>query len=185
MIVFDPPRRDYRVVYADPPWSYYGDPNKDQAAGKHYALMSTEAICALPVASVVRTPAVLMLWATSPQLDQAMRVMDAWGFHYRGVAYVWVKTRKDGGIINGQGIRPSFTKSTTELVLVGSTQAKGRPLPVLDEGQGQVVLAPRGEHSEKPSVVRARIRALFPPVPRLEMFARQRISGWDAWGDGV
>ena len=177
------PSGPFDVIYADPPWLYYGDPNKDQAAGKHYPLMSTEDIAALPVRAIAATPAVLFLWATGPRLPEAISVMRAWGFHYRGVAYVWVKTRLDGGIISGQGVRPTFTKPTTEFVLVGSTNARGRAFPLLTQSQGQVVLAPRGRHSQKPAIVRDRIVELLGDRPRIELFARQRVDGWQAWGN--
>ena len=177
------PAGRYDVIYADPPWPYYGDPAKDQAAGKHYPLMSVAAIAALPVGQIAARPAALFLWATSPRLPEALEVMAAWGFAYRGIAYVWVKTTKDGRIISGQGIRPTFVKATTEYVLVGSTCARGRPIPLLTEGQGQVVLAPRGRHSEKPAVIRDRIVELLGDRPRIELFARTRVAGWDAWGN--
>ena len=177
------PSGPFDVIYADPPWLYYGDPNKDQAAGKHYPLMSTEDIAALPVREIAAKRAVLFLWATGPRLPEAIAVMRAWGFHYRGVAYVWVKTRLDGGIISGQGVRPTFTKPTTEFVLVGSTNARGRAFPLLTQAQGQVVLAPRGRHSQKPEIVRDRIVELVGDRPRIELFARQRVDGWQAWGN--
>lgn len=148
------PQGPYEIVYADPPWLYYGDPHKDQAAGKHYPLMTTADIGALPVQDIVSRPAALFLWATTPRLPQAIEVMHSWGFHFRGVAYVWVKTAQDGHIISGQGIRPTITKPTTELLLVGSTNRLGRAFPLLTEAQGQVVLAPRGRHSQKPTVFR-------------------------------
>lgn len=180
-------RKGYRVVLADPPWLYYGDPNKPQAAGKHYGMMSTADIMALPIAECVERPAALFMWATGPKLPDALEVMRAWGFHYRGIAYVWVKTSQDGRIISGQGTRPTFVKPTTELVLVGSTCKTGRPLPLLTEAQGQVVLAPRpgNKHSAKPAVFRKRIIELLGDVPRIELFARERVPGWDAWGNEV
>lgn len=179
--------KGYRVVLADPPWLYYGNPNKPQAAGKHYGMMSTLDIMALPIANCVERPAALFMWATGPKLPDALEVMRAWGFHYRGIAYVWVKTSQDGRIISGQGTRPTFVKPTTELVLVGSTCKTGRPLPLLTEAQGQVVLAPRpgNKHSAKPAVFRERIVELLGDVPRIELFARERVPGWDAWGNEV
>ena len=53
------------------------------------------------------------------------------------------------------------------------------------EAQDQVVLAPRGRHSEKPAVFRQRLIDLLGDVPRIELFARERVEGWDAWGDEV
>lgn len=179
------PRNDYRVVLADPPWLYYGNPNKDQAAGKHYNMMSQSDLCALPVANHVTKHAACFMWATGPRLPEAISVMQAWGFHYRGVAYVWVKTNSSGKIINGQGVRPTFVKPTTEFVLVGSTNKTGRPLPLLTEGQPQVLLAPRpgNRHSAKPPEIRQRIVELLGDVPRIELFARDRDAGWDVWGN--
>jgi len=181
------PTQKYQVVLADPPWAYYGDSNKNQAAGKHYSLMATKDISALPVRDLVEKRAACFMWATGPRLPEAIDVMRAWGFHYRGIAYVWVKTSAAGKIISGQGVRPTFVKPTTELVLVGSTCKTGRPLPLLTEGQGQVVLAPRpgNRHSAKPPEIRQRIVELLGDVTRIELFARDRIEGWDAWGNEV
>jgi N6-adenosine-specific RNA methylase IME4 len=180
------PEKRYKVVYLDPPWQYDGDPDKPQAAGKHYNGMSLAEMTTLPVPRLLDRPGVVLMWATSPKLDVALDLIRAWKLHYRGVAYVWVKTTEDGRIIHGQGVRPSITKPTTEYVLAASTQASGRPLKVLDESQGQVVLAPRpgGQHSTKPDVFRLLIEDLWGPVPRIELFRRgPALPGWDAWGN--
>ena len=174
----------YKVIYVDCPWLYEGDPDKDQAAGKHYNMMTIEQLSALEVKNCLDGHGVVCVWATGPKLDAAIDVIRAWGLHYRGILFNWIKTAKDGHVIEGQGVRPSHTKSTTELVLVASTKPKGRTLPIFDEAMGQVVFAPRpgGEHSAKPDEVRVRIQELWGDVPRLELFARARYDGWDAWG---
>lgn len=179
------PEKKYSIILADPPWPYYGDPNKMGAAGKEYPLMTEDEIRNLSVSSIANTPSVLFMWATSPFLHLAISVLEDWGFFYRGVAYVWVKTAKDGHIINGQGVRPSFTKPTTEYLLVGSTKAKGRTFPLLTESQQQVVLHERLGHSEKPSIFRNLITDLLGDLPRIELFARERVEGWDAWGNQI
>jgi N6-adenosine-specific RNA methylase IME4 len=182
--VFAPlPPGPYDVVLADPPWSYYGSTAKAAAAGKHYRLVSQDELARLPVRSVMSRRAALFVWATGPRLDFAVELIGAWGLHYRGVAWVWVKTRRDGHVISGQGVPPTFTKPTTEFVLAATTMRRGRPFPILDLRQGQVVLAPRGRHSAKPPEVRRRLEALCGNRPRLELFARERACGWDAWGD--
>ena len=181
------PNKKYSILLADPPWMYYGDPNKPQAAGKHYSLMTTDDICRIPVQAITAKNAACFMWATGPKLPEALKVMSAWGFHYRGIAYVWVKTNAAGKIISGQGTRPTFVKPTTEIVLVGSTSKTGRPLPLLTEAQGQVVLAPRpnNKHSSKPAEIRHRIVELLGDVPRVELFAREAVDGWDCWGNEV
>lgn len=176
------PQGPFEIIYADCPWMHYGSPDKWAAAGKHYALMPLDEICALPVKSIAAKKAALFLWATCPRLPDAVATMKAWGFHYRGVAYIWVKTRQDGQPIGPQGIPPTFVKPVTELLLVGTTNEKGRPFPILDYKARQLVYAPRGEHSEKPAVFRELIVKLCGDRPRIELFARQRAAGWTAWG---
>ena len=177
----------FDVVYADPPWSHWGDPNKMAAAGKHYSLMPDEELAALPVRSLLQDPkrGAFFIWATCPRLDLALRTLDAWGLSYRGVAFTWVKTRKDGKIIGAQGIPPTATKPTTELCLLATTCKVGRPFPLLDAAVSQVVLANRGRHSEKPAEVRDRIVRLYGNRPRIELFARERFDGWSAWGNEI
>jgi hypothetical protein len=136
----------YDIILADCPWPYYGDPNKDAAAGKHYALLSLGEIAAIPVASMASPSAALFMWATCPRLPDALETMKAWGWYFRSVAFIWVKTRRDGAIIHGQGVQPTFTKPTTELLLAGTRKKTGRAFPLLDHAMGQVVLAPRGAH---------------------------------------
>ena len=172
----------YDVVLLDPPWPYTGDPNKNAAAGKHYELMDWEDIYNLDIKKYCNKKAWVCVWATCPLLDRQLKVFERWGLHYRGVGFQWVKTRMDGGIISGQGVPCSFTKPTTELFLVGSTIKNGRPLPLLDHGMGQVVLSPRGKHSEKPRAFQDKIVELFGDVPRIELFARENYPGWDAVG---
>jgi N6-adenosine-specific RNA methylase IME4 len=181
------PEGAYDVVVADPPWYYWGSETKDAAAGKHYRLMSDADLAAMPVRAKCREQAVLFMWATCPRLDAALKLMDQWGFHYRGVAFVWVKTSVTGRVIHGQGVRPTVVKPTTEMVLVGSTNPRHRPLPLADESVGQVILAPRARHSEKPLEARRRIEQLFhPDVRRLEMFARGgTVEGWDRFGNDL
>lgn len=176
-----PVTRNYSVIIADPPWQYYGDPNKNQAAGKHYKLLSLDEMLALhwPLAK----PGVLFMWATSPKLNDALALGSGLGLAYRGIAFVWVKTNRMGQPVGAQGVRPSIVKPTTELVLAFSNVVKGRPMPLLSESVPQVVMARRGRHSEKPRLVQDRITQLYGAVPKLEMFARERYEGWDAWGD--
>lgn len=189
------PDNTYDVVLADCPWWYSGSPNKQGAAGKHYDLMEDTDIKALPVRSLATKRALCFMWATCPRLDLAVAAMTAWGFHFRGVAFVWVKTRKNGGIIHGQGVRPTVVKPTTEMVLVGATTKTGRPIPLQSEAMGQVlwdegpdvILAPRGGHSVKPEEVRTRIVHLFGhDIRYLELFARgPEVAGWDRFGNEI
>jgi N6-adenosine-specific RNA methylase IME4 len=89
----------------------------------------------------------------------------------------------DGGIISGQGIPPTYTKPSTELLLLATTAPRGRPFPLQGHALPQVVLAPREAHSRKPAVFRELIVRGYGDRSRIELFARERVKDWDAWGD--
>jgi N6-adenosine-specific RNA methylase IME4 len=179
------PDEKYSVVLADPPWQHYGSPAKYAAAGKFYDLMPDLDMLAFPMGKLMEKPGVLFLWATGPRLDFAVKCIEWWGLHYRGVAFCWVKTKKNGKPIGAQGVRPSVVKPLTELCLVASTEKRGRPLPLGSESVVQTVFAPRREHSRKPDEVIERIDALYPGILKLELFGRGRPANhlWDIWGD--
>lgn len=182
------------VVCVDPPWAYFGDPNKNAAAGKHYTCLSDDDVLRLDVRSYMHPRRSLaFVWATCPRLDFAIEAIQTWGLHYRGVAFVWVKTRRDGVPVGAQGVRASVTKPTTELLLVASPMPRGRPLKIADESVAQYVgdvtevtepiYAPRGEHSEKPAEVYRRIERMYPDAAKCELFARAERLGWTCVGD--
>lgn len=181
----DFPKGVYDVVLLDPPWSYYGQQDKMGAAAKFYPTMSDEDLMAMPMGELLHKKSVVFMWATSPRLDFAIDLLRHWGLTYRGVAFTWVKTRKDGNPIGAQGVRPSFVKPTAEFVLVASMTSKGRPQQIADESVKHIVLAPKQEHSRKPDDVHERINALYPDASKLEMFARREMPGWKVWGNEV
>jgi N6-adenosine-specific RNA methylase IME4 len=178
---------NYDIILADPPWSYTGQQDKWGAAAKFYDTMSRADITATIRQFDLAPTGILFLWATSPLLHDAMWVIDQLGYAFRGVAFVWVKTKKSDPLIpiGAQGVRPSIVKPTTEYVLAASSITKGRPMKLHDESICQVVLAPKQEHSQKPDQIQERIERMYPQAKKLEMFARRVRDGWDAWGNEV
>ena len=81
-------------------------------------------------------------------------------------------------------VNPGFyTMSQCELCLIGK---RGKiPQPRGARNVRQLIKSLRGRHSEKPAEVRARIDRMFPTQRKIELFARERVRGWDAWGDEV
>ena len=61
---------------------------------------------------------------------------------------------------------------------------KGRP-PIASNFVSSVLMEPRGEHSQKPDIVRDKIVELCGDLPRLEMFARKKSLKWETWGNEV
>lgn len=170
----------YNIIYADPPWQY--DNPKDnlpRLGGKTYPTMPLEDIKALPIPNISDRNCALFLWVTMPKLREGLDVIDAWGFKYITCAFVWVKLNPSGeGIYSGLG---HWVNGNAELCLFGK---KGHPQRVAKNVK-QIVIASRGRHSEKPAEVRDRIVRLMGDLPRLELFARQEVEGWDCWGNEV
>lgn len=175
----------YEIIYADFPWPYtpFG------TAKLPYACMTEQEIADFDFSRFKAKRCVLFSWATGPKMDVAFRCGEAWkkqGLHFQGVAYVWVKTTKEGKPIGASGPRPRLVKPLDEFVLAYSTTPNARTFPLLTEAQVQHVFAPKvrtGEHSRKPAAFRDLIVELLGDRPRIELFARERVNGWDGWGD--
>ena len=171
--------KKYSIIYADPPWAYLWGKGKEGgrfAPEKHYTTMQTQEIFALPVKRIAEKNCALFLWATMPCLPDTIKVMAARGFKYKTCAFTWVKTRKDGLPLAGMG---SYTKSNAELCLLGM---RGH-IKSVDKAVRQIVMQPRFGHSVKPPMIRNEIVRLFGDVPKIELFARQTVAGWDCWGN--
>jgi N6-adenosine-specific RNA methylase IME4 len=176
------PAERYPVILADPPWRYRvwsGDRGR-RTAESFYPTMSSAELCAMGprVDLWAAGDCALFLRATAPCLiTEAPRVIEAWGFTYKTVAFTWVKMNKNGKPFTDMGY---YTRANAEFCLLAT---RGKPR-VKVHGINQVVLAPRREHSRKPDEQYPRIMQLF-EGPYLELFARARWPGWDAWGDEV
>jgi len=184
------------IITMDPPWPYDGSPTKDGAAGKHYKLMSYEDLAALPVKKMLTPTGALLLWTTGPMMPMAIKLIEEWGLHFRNVAYVWVKINAEGEIIKGQGPPPTYTKQNAEYILFASVEdpveyvllatkkRRGRPFPLHDFAQAQVVKARKRAHSQKPSKFKRLIEEITgPDAVRVELFARKEREGWHCFGD--
>jgi N6-adenosine-specific RNA methylase IME4 len=146
---------------------------------RRYATMSIEEICDLSIRRYAAEKSHLYLWVPNALLPWGLRVIEAWGFTYKA-NLVWHKIRKDGGS-DGRGVGFYF-RNVTELVLFG---VRGH-LRTLQPGRRQVNLfsTRKEEHSKKPRQLQRIIEACS-PGPYLELFARQRMTGWTQWGDEV
>lgn len=182
--------KKYKVLYADPPWhfSVWSEKGNTRSAAHHYSTQQWQYLADMPVAGLTEENAVLLMWATFPCLKQAMKLGVAWGFVYKTVAFTWVKTnRRNHQPSMGMGY---YTRANAEVVLLFT---KGKPLKRIAKNVRQVLLAPKGRHSEKPAEIRNRIVQLFGNVSRLELFARSKpgvdheelFNGWDVFGNEV
>lgn len=180
----------YSIILADPPWSYK-DMGKGCIGHVPYKTMSAEAIAALPVERLAAKNAVLFLWATHPKIHEALDLIPRWGFEFKSIAFMWIKTK--GAYPDGSG-KPflglgRWTRGNTEPCYLA---VRGKPTrmhagvsQLMHTLEEDLVIAPVGRHSAKPPEVRERIVNLMGNLPRIELFAREASPGWDCWGDEV
>ena len=169
----------YTVIYADPPWAYrvWSQKGAGRSAESHYSTMSLEDIKALPVGKLADKNCALFMWITFPLLREAWDVVEAWGFKYKSVAFVWIKqNKKSPSLFWGMGY---WTRANAELCIIAT---KGSPKRN-SRSVHQIIFSPIEEHSKKPDEARERIVKLMGDVPRIELFARQKAPGWDVWGN--
>ena len=168
---------EYQIIYADPPWHCWVGGNRN--ASKHYNCMGIEDIYAMPVAKIAAKNCALFLWATFPMLPECIETLRRWGFRYSTVAFTWIKRNpKSDAMFMGCG---NYTRANAEICLLGIRGSMKRK----DKTVRQIIYASRGRHSSKPTETRDRIIQLFGDLPRVELFARYKVPGWDAWGNEV
>lgn len=160
--------KTYDLVYTDPPWRYDFSPSTETSIEVQYPTMSLEDIKAIQVPAA--DDCILLLWATAPKLLEALEVMKAWGFTYKTQA-VWDK------LITGIGY---WFRGQHEILLLGTKGSPSPPIPTLRTSS--VFKEHRRGHSKKPACVKEWINKSFPNLTKLEMFARGKPQGWDAWG---
>jgi N6-adenosine-specific RNA methylase IME4 len=91
----DLPHRHYRAILADPPWNFeaWASPpyGKGRSAESYYDTMTEADLAALPVADLADENCVLFMWACWPTIEQAFRIIKAWGFKFKTCGFCWVK----------------------------------------------------------------------------------------------
>lgn len=181
--------KKYSIIYADPPWSYYNDSNAKPDCTTDvgfkrppYSVMSTRDIMSLPVNKIAADNCVLFIWSTDYHLEKCMHVINAWGFEYKTIGFVWAKKNKKGLPVCFMG---AYTlKSGSELCLL-ATKGKDAHRLVKKHNVRALIESPRERHSKKPDEARSRIVELLGDLPRIELFARKKHNGWDSWGNEI
>tara|TARA_A100001011_G_scaffold379234_1_gene444999 strand:+ start:17867 stop:18412 length:546 start_codon:yes stop_codon:yes gene_type:complete len=165
----------------DPPWDYKGQLQHSKpgmgdtgGASKHYGTLKLKQLKQFPMQKLLSDDALVFMWVTNPHLDQGIELIKSWGLKYATVGFVWNKMRVNPGF---------YTMSQCELCIIGKNGKIPRPRGARNVRQYLEHL--REKHSKKPDEVRARIEQMFPDQTKVELFAREKHSGWSAWGDEV
>lgn len=165
------PNGKYNLIYADPPWQYTFGFDIHGAADRHYSTMSIDELCELPIRDLTEDNAVLFMWTTSPKLFDSYAVIKAWGFEYK-TSFVWDKVKHVMGHYNS--VRHEFLLLCTK----GSFPKQSNTLH-----DSVIEIERSDEHSEKPEYFRQLIETMYPLSKKIELFARRKSEGWDAWGN--
>jgi len=169
--------KKYKTIYCDPPWHEQGGGQIKRGADRHYNLMKTKDIINMKdfIDEIADDDCHLYIWATNNYLEDAFKVINAWGFKYI-TTITWLKDKFGLG---------QYYRGITEHCLF--CRRGMLPYKTIDGKRQQGVsgfIAPREEHSVKPIDMRRMIEKVS-YAPRIELFARQKTKGWDVWGDEV
>jgi N6-adenosine-specific RNA methylase IME4 len=181
--MIDFPDKKYNIIYADPPWTFgskaYQDGGRDfNPLNKQYQTMTTIDIKKLHIPTA--DDCACFMWSTDAHLKEAIEVMESWGFSYKTIAFVWQKKYESGSLV--YNFAP-WTLKSYEICLFGTKGQMGKYKK--KNNIKQHVGAVRTKHSKKPNEVRDRIVELFGDISRIELFAREKKSGWDSWGNEI
>jgi len=163
----------FGTIYADPPWMYSNQATRSSTSGVYKSGewgMPLDELAALPIPELTAEQAHLHLWTTNAFLPDALKIIEAWGFEYKGV-FVWVKDQMGIG---------NYWRVSHEFLLLG---VKGG-LRFKDKSQKSWIKAPRTKHSVKPDAVAGIIEKVS-PGPYLELFARRTRPDWTVWGNEI
>ncbi len=140
--------------------------------------MSIDEIKGLPIQDISDDNCMLFMWTTMPHIPNALSIIKSWGFTFKTVPFIWIKNDLSTNTLKKYGLG-YYTQSNAEQVLLGTKGKYWRE----SRNVKQVIQSSIKEHSRKPDEVRNRILRLCGDLPRIELFARTKIHGWDVWGN--
>jgi len=136
-----------------------------------YPVMELDELTKLSIMDIAQKDSALFLWATTPLLPEALGLLRAWGYQYKTAIY-WRKIMS-----LGMGY---WYRGQVELCLLG---IKGK-VKAFRIQRANFIQTKALRHSEKPEEMRLLIEATE-LQPRIELFARRKVEGWDCWGNEV
>jgi len=146
-------------------------------AAAHYPTMKIDEMCSLPIKNLADEDCVLFMWWVASQPEEAIKLVKSWGFEIKTMTgFNWIKTTVLEKLFFGMGF---WTRAGSECCLIAT---KGKPKRI-DASVRSVIMAQNEKHSRKPNIFRLKIIQLMGDLPRLELFARQKLEGFDVWGN--
>jgi N6-adenosine-specific RNA methylase IME4 len=174
--------KKYQIIYADPPWKQ-GRGGKKKAVPNSFRPFDYPTIELPEIAKILNKAGfrsdenrVLFLWTIDKYLFQAERIAKELGYKLHA-RMIWNKVT---------GIPAAFTIRYGHEYLLYMYHGKLLPVAKAERGKIHSVFTEQvTKHSKKPEIAYQIIERLYPETNRLELFARQKRSGWDVWGNEV
>lgn len=170
-------RGKYNIVYADPPWEVKRGPDWSSNGPSKplpYMTMSIAEIKALSVYDLAAPDAHLYLWVINKYLPSVFDILDSWGFGF-STMITWCKPP------HGIGIGGTFVQTTEHLIFA----RRGRLKAQKRFDSTWIYHRRPKRHSEKPAYFRDMIVQASGDLPRVELFAVDKIEGWDSVGYSI
>lgn len=163
------PSGRFDIIYCDPPWQYDFSKTSSRKIENHYPTMTLEELCSLSLPDISKD-CLLLMWTTAPKLKEALKVIESWGFEYKTHS-VWDKQKIGMGY---------WFRGQHELLMVAT---KGNVNPPEPEFRlSSIYSEGRTNHSSKPVFYYDWIDKAF-VGNKIELFARNKRLGWEAWGN--
>ena len=168
--------KKYNIIYADPPWKQTkGGIRKcrpNQGRKLDYPVLDLDDIRKI----ILKVPAEenhnLFLWTIDKYLHEAESLFRDYRLHAR---FIWDKEN---------GIAPAFTIRFSHEYLLWLYKGTFQNVAETQRGKYTTVLRETATiHSRKPYIARKMIEDFYPDAKKIELFARERFLGWDAFGN--
>lgn len=168
----------YKTVYLDPPWFESGGGRIRRGADRHYEIMHTKDILRLlqkDIVPLLDDNCHMYMWVTNNFLKEGLWLIEQLGFKYI-TTITWMKDKIGlGQYYRGQTEHCLFARR-------GMLPYKTKDGKRLQGTTG--FIEKKREHSRKPNYMRKMIEDVS-YEPRLEVFSREIITGWDSYGNEV
>ncbi|KAG0465805.1 hypothetical protein HPP92_019969 [Vanilla planifolia] len=166
----------FNLIVIDPPWE-----NGSAYQKAMYPTLPNRYFLYLPIKQLAHTNgALVVLWMTNRGKLRAFvdeELFPAWGVTDVRTSY-WLKVKPDGSLLGDLDL---FHHRPYEYLLLGYVNKK-KAEPLLDD---QVFISIPGAFSRKPPL--GKLLADYVPGTKpwscLELFARDLVDGWTAWGN--
>ena len=161
------PTGPFRVIVADPAWTYDKDAWRFSRSAPLYPTMTIDEIKQVDVPGLAHEDCILWLWTTNKHIGAALDIVEHWGFRQKTIL-TWVK--------DSMGVGEWLRGQTEHCILA----VRGKPIKTLTN-QTTVLRGARGRHSQKPDEFYRLVESLC-PGSKVELFARSERKGWVTHG---